>query len=237
MENHEQATHDDATVLAIDNVPLELPVAGIGNRVLAAFIDHFLLAIVAATLGIAAVALAMAFPDLAGWAFALWALVAMAVNWAYFAILEIALSGQTPGKMALSLRVVSQDGGSASRGALIIRNLMRTIDNLIGILFIAIDQRARRIGDRLAGTVVIHEQADSEELVLGRLPAGWGARHIAVVEAFCERCPTLQPEEAGHLARRILALIARDDPQLATEIDETRQPVDNVFRVLRVGWL
>ena len=35
----------EATVLALDNVPLELPIAGAGTRALAAFLDYLLVGV------------------------------------------------------------------------------------------------------------------------------------------------------------------------------------------------
>lgn len=35
----------DGTILALDNVPLGLPVAGVGSRVLAAFLDYVLVSL------------------------------------------------------------------------------------------------------------------------------------------------------------------------------------------------
>jgi len=236
-ERSDETGEDEATILAIDNVRLELPVAGIGGRALAAFLDHIVLMVALMLLILAMLAIMTASGTSGSWMAVVLLATGLFVNWFYFAVLEVALEGQTPGKKALKLRVVASNGGSASRGALLLRNLVRPLDYLVGVLLIASDPRARRLGDRLAGTLVVREPGQSSELVLGRLPASWGPRHVAVVEAFCERSQTLRPEESGHLARRILALIRRDDPALAAEIDEDDDPVVAVRKILQVSML
>jgi hypothetical protein len=73
-----------------------------------------------------------------------------------------------------------------------------------------LDARARRFGDRLAGTLVIHEPSAETRISIGRLPAGWGAREIEVVEALIDRLETLPPVQAEELSARLLATAERD---------------------------
>jgi len=70
------------------------------------------------------------------------------------------LTGQTLGKWTMGLKVVGMDGAPPSRRAILIRNLLRLIDvsNLLlflPLLMIVISPLRQRIGDALAGTVVI----------------------------------------------------------------------------------
>ena len=73
-------------------------------------------------------------------------------------------SGRSPGKAALGLRAVSRTGGPASAGAVVLRNLLRPVDLLVGWIALVTPDR-RRLGDLAAGTVVvidrpIHDEAE-----------------------------------------------------------------------------
>lgn len=78
----------------------------------------------------------------------------------YYLILETFLNGQTIGKRARNIRVVSLDGNSATFGQYLIRWLFRLIDitlteGLCGLLCVALNQNHQRLGDMVAGTAVI----------------------------------------------------------------------------------
>jgi len=70
--------------------------------------------------------------------------------------------GQTPGKMLLAIRVVANDGYPPSFLALVLRALVWPIDVFpllilpIGVFAIAFTPRRQRLGDVVAGTVVVH---------------------------------------------------------------------------------
>lgn len=81
-------------------------------------------------------------------------------SFAYFIIPE-AHGGQTPGKMALGIRVVSEDGSPITDGQAVSRNVWRFIDGigyyLVGIIFAASSSQNQRLGDRQAGTLVVKD--------------------------------------------------------------------------------
>lgn len=83
-------------------------------------------------------------------------------NWFYGAAFEWAWRGQTPGKRLLDLRVVRLDGAPVGLGDAVLRNLLRGVDGLpfgyaVGVLVSCVDDRMRRLGDLVAGTVVVSE--------------------------------------------------------------------------------
>lgn len=85
------------------------------------------------------------------------------VSWFYAAFFEVIWAGQTPGKRALQLRVVRTDGSAIGLREALLRNLMRGVDGLpfayvIGALVATFDPRLRRLGDWVAGTMVVVEQ-------------------------------------------------------------------------------
>jgi len=190
------------TVLSLDNVPVELPVARVGSRVLAAVVDYVLLFVLLVVWSVLVIALARGLGLRPGWGVAAWLLGLFVFDYGYFALQEMFFDGRTVGKRVFGLRVVARDGAAAGNGALLVRNLVRLIDLMVGVLLMALDPLSRRLGDRLAGTLVVHQRAAGAELVLARLPAGWGAAEARLVESFLRRAPELEPQARLALARR-----------------------------------
>lgn len=80
----------------------------------------------------------------------------------YFVLWESLGRGQTPGKRALHLRVVSTEGRRVTFFSALVRNLVRIVDflpsgYLIGLVTMLITPQEQRLGDLAAGTVVIVE--------------------------------------------------------------------------------
>jgi uncharacterized RDD family membrane protein YckC len=81
------------------------------------------------------------------------------------ALLEMVTLGRTPGKKLSGLRVVSRGGGSITPRQAVTRNLLRFVDMLpayyaVGLASMASDRLRRRVGDRVAGTVVVVDRED-----------------------------------------------------------------------------
>lgn len=216
---------NDRSVYGLDNVRIELPIAGAGSRSLAATIDYTLwsllmLVVVAAASG-GAVLFADALPE-TGWIVAVIVLGLFVLDFSFFFGQEALLQGQTLGKRLLGLRVVSSRGGSASIFAYVMRNLARTFDVLFGAWFLIFDSRSRRLGDHLAGTVVVHEPRDfSSAYAVRRAPVGWGPERIAAVETLFERYETLPPDRTESLAHRILVEADRSQPGFSDQSGST----------------
>lgn len=227
------------TIRTLDNVPLELPLAGVASRGLAFAIDSVLLAAISAVWLIVIMAVTAGVGLAVGWIWGFGLLGVFLLQWGYFVFFEIRMRGGTPGKAALKLRVVSAQGGTPSPSALVIRNVLRMFpDMLVGVILMAVDPMSRRAGDRLAGTLVIHEGEERGGLVLGRIPQGWGGPEVAVVEAYLERAAMLDSAASMELGRRIYHWIERDHPELLEGIERSgRHPaavLHDVFRVERL---
>lgn len=223
------------TILGIDNIPLELPIAGIGSRALAVALDYLILGI---ALGVIMLAFVFAFAaaDIAGGlAIALVSLAAFLLQWGYFAAFEIGLGGRTPGKAAVGLRVVDRRGGAPRPGSLVVRNLLRTVDVLIGAPMIAFDPLSRRLGDWLGATLVVHHRK-RPETILGRVPESWGRDEVALAERLLARKSELEPGRAAELSRRLLAVLAHDAPEFVAghEGYVRLEPADALGRLLAV---
>jgi hypothetical protein len=82
----------------------------------------------------------------------------------YFAFFEWIWSGQTPGKRWLKLRVIREDGRPITFWEASVRNLLRSFDMMpapfysIGLISVFSTTRDQRVGDMVAGTVVVRER-------------------------------------------------------------------------------
>jgi uncharacterized RDD family membrane protein YckC len=214
----------EATVLGLDNIPLELPVAGAGSRALSAALDYLVVGILVVLWGAGCLALGT-LGRLGWWALAVFFLGFFVIEYGYFAGVEIAREGQTFGKWALGLRVVTRDGARPGTAALLLRNAVRSVDLIVGVPLMATDALARRLGDRLAGTLVVHTHSPARETVALRTPRGWGAQDTALLETFLRRAPDMEASRAERLAGQLLDTIQVDDPDFALRIDRARGSV------------
>jgi len=219
----------DPTVLGLDNVPLDLPVAGIGSRLLAGFVDYVVIALVAVAWFTGVAFLTGALHLHWGWSAAILVLGYFALEYGYFAGLELA-RGRTLGKWALDLRVATRSGGRPGPAALLLRNLVRSVDLAVGVPLMAFDPLARRLGDRLGGTLVLHRPEARRQLELRRVPPSWGPREIAVLESFLERSPDMDPARCRAIARRFLHAVARSDPHFLDGHDPSLDPLAELRR-------
>lgn len=83
----------------------------------------------------------------------------------YYTVME-AVQGATVEKMVLGIRVVKLDGSDIGWSQAIVRNLLRLVDELpptipylLGGVLIVNSSRRQRLGDRFAGTVVVHRSS------------------------------------------------------------------------------
>jgi uncharacterized RDD family membrane protein YckC len=153
------------TIETPEQIALEFPLAGVGSRGLALSIDS-LIQLIAALVVILIVVFTR--PDLGrtwigakNWVTAIGLFLLFCLYWGYFAAFEILWNGQTPGKRQAKIRVISASGRPITVFEGIARNVMRAIDSLglyaVGALACAVDKKNRRLGDMVAGTVVVHE--------------------------------------------------------------------------------
>ena len=148
-------------VVTPEGVALHLPAAGPLPRALAWVIDLAvrlgIQTVIGAVLGL------MGAPGQG-----VYLVILFLVFWAYPIVLEALWNGQTPGKRALSLRVVQANGAPVGWLAAITRNLLRTVDMLplayaTGLVASLADPHGRRLGDMVAGTLVVHDGDDERE--------------------------------------------------------------------------
>jgi uncharacterized RDD family membrane protein YckC len=224
--------------VALDNVAeVETPeqvrfryrLAGPGRRGLAYLIDLALRgAVLLVIFVIASLAFGVKRPDALGASTGVQLVVLFLLDWGYFVFFETTSAGRSPGKRALGLRVVKEGGGPIGFLDSVLRNLLRAADFLptgyaLGLLVSAGDARFRRLGDRLAGTMVIVEERGglSAPLVLDPPPtaaelaalpsrppfAVWEREAIDIFLRRTDLAPARRDELAGQvapiLARRV----------------------------------
>lgn len=219
------------TIDTPEQIALEFPLAGAGSRFLAITIDTLLqLAgfLVLGLIGLAALWLrSTGFASLATWTAAVLIFGAFLLYYGYYAAFESMWVGQTPGKRVLGIRVISTSGQPITPFTAILRNLLRIVDQMpgiyaVGVLSIFFTARNQRLGDLVAGTVVVHEQ----HLQRAAMPAemseasNLGARRLSVeeievIETFLARRNDL-PDFARHRTARELAARIRQRLEISS---------------------
>jgi uncharacterized RDD family membrane protein YckC len=163
-------TNDILKIDTPENVTFDYDVAGIGSRFLAALVDTALIFLAQGLLVGAFILVAMlAFDtdifdgEAFGWVLAILGILSFLFLWGYYIFFEILWNGQTPGKRWVGLRVIRMDGTPITATEAVIRNLVRIIDLLpsgygVGVVTMFISVNSRRVGDLVAGTLVVHDR-------------------------------------------------------------------------------
>lgn len=191
------------TIETPEQIALQLPLAGVGSRFLAIAVDTLLQigALLALVLLLVGAGGLWRGPGPFGWLTpVLLVLTPFVLYWCYFAFFETIWKGQTPGKRVAHIRVIKESGRPINAFEAIARNLVRVVDFLpalygFGVVCMLLNQRNRRLGDFVAGTVVVHEAAPD-----GGKPFVASAQPAATVEATIT-------SDLAQLAREDLLLI------------------------------
>lgn len=209
-----------------EQVHLEFVLAGIGSRFMATFLDVLIEIALYALLIV--VSLALGFSGFFNatrsiWWTALVTLVIFCVNWGYYAIFEAIWKGQTPGKRWAGIRVIKDSGRPINAFEAITRNLIRAIDFIpvcygVGVLTMLLNAKNRRLGDYVAGTIVVHESSDRESSLFFNTPtrtdftlhqaAGLTLQEAELIETFLARRLEIPPEVRKFNSQRITEMIS-----------------------------
>ena len=205
--------------------------AGMSAR-FAAFVIDFLIRL--------AIMYAMAFITMffGGFGFAFWLILLFLIEWFYPVVFELGRDGATPGKRAMGLKVVMDNGLPVTPAASMTRNLLRFADFMpfayaSAIVCMLMRADGKRLGDLAAATLVVHLPRPAAkatlEMVVPVAPVrALPMRDQSAVIALAARAPTLTIERLDELAA------------LAASVQgEAREPGSDVTRrVLGVAqWL
>ena len=216
-----------------EQISLELPLAGIGSRFLALTLDSLIQVGAIIVLIILGWFVSMAYSDLSGAADKFFSetvgtivmiLVPFCLYWGYFAFFEILWQGRTPGKRVAGIRVIHQTGRPMTAIECIGRNLLRAIDMqpgtiyAVGLICMMCNKQNRRVGDFIAGTIVVHDKA------LDSVSPTWGdnktdapvqpelrkltSDELVLIETYLNRRYDLDAFVRAQTSARIVAMIS-----------------------------
>jgi len=221
-------------------VVVSYTVAGLGSRLLAALIDLTICIVALLVVVLAAVALDnRSSNELAkeiankpspstAWAAAVITIMQFVILWGYYVLFEGLNDGQTPGKRFLRLRAVRDGGYSIGFSASAVRNLLRIVDlqpvftYLIGIASVAVSKSGKRLGDIVAGTLVVREAlikqpmsertAPKQSAAIATVAASLTDAEFQLLERWADRRSSLTPERRREVTAQVVARLRHAFP-------------------------
>jgi uncharacterized RDD family membrane protein YckC len=204
-------------------VVLEMRLAKLASRSLALTLDFAvqLLLLIVGTFVVLGVALQV--DDALGAALVLMFYVAVIVG--YPVTFETLTRGRSLGKMALGLRVVREDGGPIRFRHALVRGLLGVVEfwltgGAVALITSLASSKGKRVGDFLAGTVVVRERMPTRAAPVAMMPpqlAGWASTldlarvpdDLALAaRQFLGRFRDLAPEVRESMGGRLAAAMA-----------------------------
>ncbi len=138
------------------NIELEYDLASLGERILGRIIDGL---VIAGYVGLIIAAFSLGnYWEANGLPIIITFLCLPVVF--YDLVSEILLNGQSVGKKAMGIKVISLNGDQASTGQYMIRWLFRLVDfsisgSLVALITVAATEKHQRVGDIIAGTTLV----------------------------------------------------------------------------------
>lgn len=221
MADSRAGLHRRVSLETPEHVKLEYQLADLGSRAAALALD---LAIIVAAI----LLVALVFRYTGGLGQAVLYIVIFFAMWGYFLFFEAVWDGRTPGKRALGLRVLHDGGEPLSFQGSVLRNLIRIVDlqpgvtGMAGAASILFNRRAQRLGDLVAGTIVVRDTGGGE--VFGDEPRTAGrperprlsVEQFALVAGYVARRAALAPDVRTRVAASVWdavqAAVGRDRP-------------------------
>lgn len=175
-------------------------------------------------------------------------LLPFCLYWGYFAFFEILWQGKTPGKRIAGIRVIHQSGRPMTAIECIGRNLMRGLDILpgmygVGLICMMCNEQNRRVGDYLAGTIVVHDKA------LESVAPSWGEKtanqavtpelrrltpdELVLIETYLNRRYELDSDVRSTAAQGVVAIVTQKTAMQKSPEQRDDDFPENVARQLR----
>jgi uncharacterized RDD family membrane protein YckC len=209
-----------------EQVVFSYSIAGIGTRAAAVVVDMAIIMAATLVLFVLALALLIAMGTdrragvemiTEGWAMALLVVLQFVIMWGYHVGFEGLRDGQTPGKRLLRIRVVRDGGYSVTVGEAAIRNVLRVVDMLppmtylVGIIAVLQSRSGKRLGDVVAGTMVVRERVMREQIdqlapaatEAVSVTAALSEPEFALLERFLARLPSLSGDARSALVHQL----------------------------------
>ena len=215
---------ESARMVTPEAVALEFRTANLGSRILAYLID-MVVVVAGIVAGLFAVALLGQASDVVvpDWVALTIVLVLLPAWWlGYFIAFETLWRGRTLGKAALGLRVVTKEGAPVRFRHAAIRGLLGLVDFLVmggffAVVFILFSRDNQRLGDMVAGTLVLRERSalatpapvsfapppGLEHYTATLDPSGVGTEEYQAVRTFLLRASSLPPGPRSALALQL----------------------------------
>lgn len=222
--------HDSVPgVVTPEAVRLDFEPASVGTRMVAFVIDLTAITTLFLVLTFSgAIAVGAVGPVLPEWvAVVAVLLLTFGIFWGYPVAFESLWRGRTPGKAALGLRVVTAEGAPVRFRQAAIRAVFGLIDfflflGVVAVVTVLATARSQRLGDLVAGTIVVRERTGAGRPMVRRFavpagaeayaatidPAGVRAEDYQAVREFLVRAPQLAPVTRADLARRLAVPLA-----------------------------
>ncbi|MCW2715480.1 MAG: hypothetical protein JWN88_2527 [Frankiales bacterium] len=203
-------------------VALDLRPAALPSRLIARLLDGLLQFGALVVLFGIATAVSVSVSDAAAQALSL--LVLVAVLLVYPITFESLMRGRTPGKAAMGLRVVRDDGGPIGFRQALVRGLANLVEGPVtffvpAVVVSLLNSHSKRVGDLLAGTVVLRERVAVRGGPVAAMPyqlVDWASQldlgplsdDLAVsVRQFIARSGSLTPAAREDLGGRLLRAV------------------------------
>ena len=215
-------------VVTPENIAFHYTVAGPFRR-LPAFLLDLLVRFGVATGVSILVACSGVFVPAPGMAAAGFIVLLFVLEWFYGGILETLMNGQTPGKWVMGIRVLTSNGQPITGMQAVVRNIFRTADMfpllsleafglpapmyaiptcMLGLVTMAFNHRYQRLGDIVAGTMVVVEERYWLTGV-AKLEDPRAAQLAGYIPADFQVSPTLARTLAAYVDRRRLFSLPR----------------------------
>jgi len=251
---------DHLDIKTPEYVSIQFQLAGLGSRAAAFIIDQLLLAVVNILIfvllfyvmdGISS----MQFLTESFIPIAITIIILFIVNWGYFFAFEFFSGGRTIGKKIIGIRVIQENGHSITLLSSFIRNLIRIIDSLptayfLGIIMIFFHPKHKRLGDLVAGTIVVHERKAKRKKKLTPIEKEietrgltkddivideWtlkslGMKEWKLISTYVSRYPQVPIEEREQLTKQVAEILL---PKMGLEVEGKRETdLENALLVL-----
>jgi len=225
------------TIATPEGVEMRLMLAGAASRFVSATVDILIQVVLLISIAVVFAVTGDSRISAGGYGVAVWAILSFLVIAGYDVLFEVFNSGRTPGKRLNGLRVVLVSGHPVTFVPSAIRNVIRIVDflptmYLLGATVILSTRKNQRIGDVVAGTLVVRERAKPAPVATGVRAAAtpdteltrWDvtavtAEEVGAVRRFLERRAGLPVDRRRELAA---TFAARLRPKVAGVPDDVQ---------------